>query len=247
MRRISSVITLGLITLVGLASSAPATAGHSRHHGRPVSGNNALQVRLGGFFPTGGGDVWNDNQAFFGLDVEDFNNAMIGLTFVGSTNPWIEFGINADYYDASSFSAERGVVDNFGLPIVHDTRLILLPLTADVRFLFGGKRARRESRPLFYFGGGIGVTLWQYEEVGEFVDFGSPGLDIFAGHFSEDGVALETHVLAGLEIPVQPLWGVLLESRYSWADDQLNSGDFPGFGRLNLGGSSVFIGASFRF
>ena len=53
--------------------------------------------------------------------------------------------------------------------------------------------------------------------------------------------------LAGLEMPVHPNWGLVLESRYSWADDDLDSADFPDFGRLNLGGPSVFVGGTFRF
>lgn len=247
MRNILSIITLGLVTIVGLAASTPTQAAQSRNRGRPVTGSHALQFRLGGFFPAGGGTVWDDNQAFFSLNIADFNDAMVGITYIGAANRWVEFGINADFYDASSFSAERGVVDSFGFPVAHDTRLTLLPLTADVRFLIGGKRARRQARPLVYLGGGVGVTFWEYEEVGEFVDFSSPDLKIFAGNFNENGLALETHVLAGIALPVQRNLSVILESRYSWADDQLDSNDFPGFGRLNLGGPSVFVGASFRF
>ena len=222
------------------------------HRQAPYGSAGAFQVRLGGFFPAGGGDVWRDNQEVFTFDIEDMNSAMVGLSLVRSATSWLEFGLNADVYDGSTSSAERGVVDEFGFPVLHDTRLRLVPVTADLRILPGGRRSIAgrgpyAPAPVFYFGGGVGAAFWEYEESGEFVDFATPGLPIFAGTFRADGVALESHLLAGLELPLGPAWGLLFEGRYSWADDQLDNADFPEFGRLDLGGPSVYVGASFRF
>jgi hypothetical protein len=38
----------------------------------------------------------------------------------------------------------------------------------------------------------------------------------------------------------------MFEGRYSWSDDNL-SRDFAGFGDIELGGASVFVGGAFRF
>ncbi len=246
-----AVILSTLCTGASLAEHRrPVPPPHDPYHpGRGDAG--AFQVRVGGFFPAGGGDVWRDNREFFTFDMEDMNSAMLGLSVVRSATGWLEFGFNADVYSGSAASAERGVVDEFGSPVVHDTRLRLVPVTADLRILPGGRRSHRSGpyapAPVFYFGGGLGLAFWEYEESGEFVDFSDPGLPIFAGSFRADGVALESHLLAGLELPLGPAWGLLFEGRYSWADDQLDNADFPGFGRLDLGGPSIYVGASFRF
>jgi hypothetical protein len=251
MRRITAVGAAIVMCLVGVGS---ARAGHgvSDPPGNRDRRDNAFQLRVGGFFPSGGGDVWEANEAFFTLDVEDLNDSVLGLSFVTSASNWLDFRLSADFYEGSALSAERGIVDDFGYPILHDTRLALVPLTADFRILPGGRFHRGPGgsyilRPAFYFGGGLGVTVWEYEESGEFVDFSTPDWLIYAGTFQDEGVALETHLLAGLELPMGPSWGLLFEGRYSWADDELNSPDFPDFGRLNLGGPSVYMGASFRF
>jgi hypothetical protein len=247
---ITSLLATG-ISLAEHRRPAPPPPPHDAYHAG-YGDVGAFQVRLGGFFPAGGGDVWRDNQEFFTFNVNDMNSAMLGLSVVRSATSWLEFGFNADVYDGSTASAERGVTDEFGFPVFHETRLRLLPITADLRIVPGGRRlgggrGGYAPAPVFYFGGGLGLALWEYEESGEFVDFGAPGLPIYAGDFRATGVAMESHLLAGLELPLGPAWGLLFEGRYSWADDQLDNADFPDFGRLDLGGPSLFVGASFRF
>ncbi len=53
-------------------------------------------------------------------------------------------------------------------------------------------------------------------------------------------------MLAGLELPLGPTWGLLLEGRYSWSGDTPN-GDFVDLGDLNRDGFSVFTGPAIRF
>jgi hypothetical protein len=110
----------------------------------------------------------------------------------------------------------------------------------------GSSRRGAVRKPVFYVGAGAGINFWEYEEIGDFIDFTVDPNEIFFDRFIEDGEALQVHVLAGLEIPVSPGFNLLLEGRHSWADDDL-SGDFAGLGDIELGGTSVFIGGSFRW
>jgi hypothetical protein len=95
-------------------------------------------------------------------------------------------------------------------------------------------------------GAGAGINLWEYEEVGDFIDFSDLELPIFYGRFKDSGATLELHVMGGIELPLSPNFNLLLEGRYSWSEDTLGN-DFAGFGDIDLGGASISVGGAFRF
>ena len=171
---------------------------------------------------------------------------------MAAVNNHFEVGFNLDYYEQDVRSAYQGIVDSQGFAILHDSRLQLVPATVDFRLLPAGRHAirGREGRqvlhPVPYFGAGLGFNFWEYEEVGDFVDFSDPLLPIFPDRFLESGTTFEAHALAGLELPVGPAWSVLLEGRYSWSDVTPN-GDFAGLGSLELDGLSAYVGFAFHF
>lgn len=219
--------------------------------GLPGPNLQALQLRFGGFFPEGGGEFWEENEDVFTLDVSDFDGFVLGFGYVHLVHNHLEVGVNVDFYDESVHSEYRDFIDEFGFPIFHETHLELIPITADVRFLpFGRYRIRGGGRqvlkPAFYVGGGLGLTLWEYEEVGDFLDFGDDPVAIFFGQFQDSGTAFEVHGLAGVEFPLGRRTNLLFEGRVSAAADEL-SGDFAGLGDIELGGTSLYAGFSFRF
>ena len=237
MKRAVICIAASLALVLGAASRAEAA-------------DLAFQVRMGGFFPDGDSNFWDETEARFTLDSSDFEDFVLGLTLLSALGNYLEVGFNVDFYETTVLSAEREFVDNFGNEILHDTHLETVPMTVDLRFLPGGRyrirgpQGRQVLKPVFYIGGGLGLTYWEYEEVGDFVDDAT--LSIFFERFVDDGVAFEAHALAGLELPFGRSLALLFEGRYSWADDDLG-GDFAGFGELDLSGPSVFVGGSFRF
>jgi hypothetical protein len=109
-----------------------------------------------------------------------------------------------------------------------------------------GSRGRSAFQPVFYLGLGGGLNFWKYEEVGEFIDFASPDLEIFPARFVDDGVTWEAHVMGGLELPLNRGFNLLLEGRYSWSEATLG-GDLSGLGDLQLGGAAIYLGGAFRF
>ena len=120
----------------------------------------------------------------------------------------------------------------------------------DVRLLptgrFRNRGGRRVQKPVLYVGAGVGVNFWEYEEVGDLLDFAFDPPEIFFGRFIDRGTAFETHVLAGVELPLGSAASLIFEGRHTWSDDKLND-DFAGLGQIDLGGTSVFVGGSFRF
>lgn len=247
MRRVAAVTT---------ALVASLSAGSLAHAQRPrgTEPSSAFQLRLGGYFLSGDGSFWRDTGGLFTLDPSDLDDAVVGASYVAAINNHVEVGVNLDYFSGSARAADRFFVDENGAPILHDTRLRLLPLSVDVRLLPGGRyavRGRRGQfvvrRPAPYLGAGAGLNFWRYEEIGDFVDESVSPPEIFFSRFEDEGTALSVHVLAGVELPIARTAGVLLEGRYTWADDTVG-GDFgPDAGEIDLGGASLGVGLSFRF
>ncbi len=245
----SAISTTVALTL--LASTASVATAQWRPPGPPQS---ALQGRLGYFFLDDGDDgFWEDTESVFTLDASDFEDFSLGFSYVYSVGNKLEVGFNIDIFEEIVRSEYRDFVDQGGFPILHDSSLSLVPTTVDVRFLpIGRYRVRPGGRhivqPTFYFGAGAGLVFWNYEERGDFLDFDFDPPVIFGGLFRDDGIALEVHGLAGVEIPVSPGNYLMFEGRYSFAEDKLG-GDFSDLPErdLQLGGLAISGGLSFRF
>jgi hypothetical protein len=232
---------------LGLLTALPAEA-------QPVSRDRtsqSFQVRLGGFFPDGGGGLWADVEDQFTLSVSDFNDAVLGFSYVTAMSNHLEIGLNLDFYDNTQRSAERDYVDQDGRLILHDTTLSMIPATVDFRFLPAGRYKARGARgqmsvrqPVPYVGAGVGLNFWEYEEIGDFVHPGT--LEIFFDRYKESGTAFYAHVLAGVELPMAARASLLLEGRYAWSDDTL-SGDLSTLGKLVMDGPSAYVGLSFHW
>ncbi len=231
-----------VVTVLALAAPAEAAS-----HGT----DGAFTFRLGGFFPSGDSSFWQANEQAFTLDHSDFNGAIGGVGYTAAINNYVEFGVAIDFYSQTQRSADR-IPDVNGNPILHDTRLAISPLTADIRVLPGGRYKQsghdgryRARRPVPYLGAGIGLDYYQYEEVGDFV---ATDNSIVFDRFQTSGLEFETHVMLGIEFPVSPQWYITLEARQSWAK-ATPGGAFATInpGSLDLGGTSVFVGGSIRF
>jgi len=241
MRRFLPVAAIAAATLLSAAAAAA-----------PPGDGGGFNFRAGGYFPSGDSDFWDANEAAFTLDKSDFNGLMGGVGYTASITNYFEFDVNADFYAASARSADRQFTDQFGNPILHDTRLSIVPVTVGFRVLPAGRYARRGPegkhyvrRPVPYFGGGIGMAYWQYEEEGDFV---ASDLSIVYDRLKDSGLEFEKHANIGIEFPVAPEWNITFEIRRSWVD-ATPGGEFATVnpGKLDLGGAAVFLGASMRF
>lgn len=239
--------TLGLVTLsaaLALGAVSPAAAAPGT--------DGAFNFRMGGFFPSGDGSFWEINEAAFTMDHSDFNGFTFGAGYGAALNNYLEFGLGIDFYYSSVRAADRNFVDQDGFPILHDSRLSIVPMTVDLKWIPAGRYARRGEggrnfvrRPVFYVGGGVGLDYWTYEEEGDFV---ASDLSIVYDRIKESDIAFEKHVMAGIEFPVSPQWYITLEARQSWAEDTPGGAfSFVNPGELDLGGTSVFVGGSYRF
>lgn len=242
MKRTAAVVAFAIVSILSTSLGSAA----------PPGTDGAFNIRLGGFFPSGDSAFWETNEAAFTLDHSDFDGVVFGLGYTAAMNNYFEIGLNADFYAEEVRAADRNFNDQFGNPILHDSRLAIYPFTADLRILPAGRftvrgadHRRYVRRPVPYLGGGIGMSYWRYEEEGDFV---ASDLSIVYDRLTDDGFELETHVMAGIEFPVSPHWNLTFEARHSWAE-ATPGGAFTAVnpGKLDLGGTSVYVGGSYRF
>jgi hypothetical protein len=210
----------------------------------------SFSFKLGVFSLGEDENFWRETEEIFIFEVEDLNDLVLGMDFTTSINRVVEFGIGRDYFHSSVTSEYRDYIGDDGLPILHDTTLEILPIQVSMKFLPGGRYSDKGkyfytlNKVVPYIGGGLGLYLWEYRESGEFID--SDDMSIFLDSYASDGAAVGLHAMAGVEIPFDPTWSILLEAKYTAVEDELDN-DFSGYGDIDLGGWSFSLGASFRF
>ena len=64
----------------------------------------------------------------------------------------------------------------------------------------------------------IGVNFFEYEEIGDFIDFSLVDPEVVFDQFSDSGASFMTHVLAGVELPMSPDWGIVFDVDLTFFD-----------------------------
>jgi opacity protein-like surface antigen len=234
----------GIAPLLIIILAAPATAGPAPHTSRGHWGEEqALRVDLGAFRPDGESSYWEDKAIDFTGDAEDFEDAAVAIGYVRFLGPRLGLAVSGSFYEPLSETQEYLFFeDERGFPIYHVTDLETYSLT--LGFLF--HLARRDAAIVPYLGIGGGVYFWRLTEVGDFIDFSTPSLEIFFDFFEDEGSTLGYYYQAGLEVPVARNWSVYAEGRWQKAEDDLG-GDFEGLGEIDLSGRTIAAGVSWSF
>lgn len=224
---------LAAILIAGLAAG-PASA---QYYNR----ENTLRFRVGLFEPDGESQYWDDTATVFTGDPSDFEDTLVGFDYRLGLGDHLSLQFSASDYSGQDRRSYLDFVDGAGGEIRHTATLDITSLTAGLVLRFAPHAAVSP-----YVGAGGGLYSWTLEERGRFIDFGSPGLDVFNAGFKDDGDTFGYYVQAGLDIPLGAGWALFAEGRWHEADDEL-SGDFDGFGTLDLSGREISGGVSWTF
>ncbi|GIT50615.1 MAG: hypothetical protein Ct9H300mP15_08280 [Gemmatimonadota bacterium] len=95
-----------------------------------------------------------------------------------------------------------------------------------------------------FIGAGGGVIWYNFEQVGDFVDFET--LDIFYDRFMSRGTALQAHAFAGMDISLNKSLFLTTEGRYRWGRGELGR-DFVDFDKMDLAGIQFTVSIGARF
>ena len=230
------------IVLLGLLAAVAPAWGQS--YGRRGAGvaerDGAFRIRFGDFRPEGDSEYWDDKELDFTGTASDLENGLFGADYLFSLGRRTGLLFSGSVYEGDTTQSYRDFVDNFGDRIRHDTTLGIATATLGVVFQFAP-----EAQISPYIGAGGGAYFWRLREEGDFIDFGPNPDEVFSATLESDGVAFGYYWLAGVEAPLTQRISLYAEGRWSRAEDEL-SGDFEGFGDIDLSGREYSVGLSWN-
>jgi len=233
-----------LLFVLLLTVALPALA----QYGRGPSRANELRIRFGLFKPAGDSEYWqfgeagNPGATVFTGDASDFEDVVVGAEYVRYLGPRLGFALGVSGWEGAEDQAYLFFEDQFGGDIVHTTTVDIGAFTAGFVYSLGN----RNNRIAPYLGAGVGLYVWSLEEAGDFVDFNAFPLEIFTTRFKDEGEAFGWYWNAGIRVGITRNWSFLAEYRKHDADDTL-SGDFEGFGKIDLSGTETTGGFAWSF
>lgn len=225
-----------LATLLLLLIGADAEAQWQRHY----EPNGQFRFRLGLFEPVGGSEGWDEVFEGFTGQPSDLRDFVWGTDFLWRTGRHTAVLFGFSYYGGATTSGYEDWVGDDGSEIRHTTSLDTWDLTAAFLYRFGGKGVRP------YLGIGGGFVSWRLTDEGYFIDFGAAGQPVIWAWYGAQGSTFEAFGLAGIDIPINPRWSIIIEGRYRYATDDLRD-DFSGFGELDLTGYEITGGFGVNF
>ncbi len=160
-----------------------------------------------------------------------FNKVTFGGDWLFGLSDFLEGSVGLAYYSSGNVpSVSRNFVNTDGSEVTQDLKLSVVPITATVRFLPIGRRNVVEP----YVGGGLGIFIWKYTEVGQFV-----GADqsIFTNTYKSNGTKLGPVVVGGVRVPFGD-YAAGFEVKYQRAEGDLGSTFAPLATTVDLGGIS---------
>ena len=162
----------------------------------------------------------------------------------------LDVALNVGHSQSETRSEFGAWTDTDDLPIEQTTRFARTPITLGLKGYLKD-RGRPISRLAWvpygwapYLTAGGGLVAYDFEQVGDFVDFET--LDVFSATYSSDGVAAAAHVGAGLELSIGKHLLATGEARYVWAKADM-SRDFVDFDAIDLSGAQIALGLALRF
>lgn len=186
------------------------------------------------------GDVLNANRTFLTFEIKEFNGFTGGAEYLAPLGDFFEIGAGGHFYVGQTTSVYSDFIDRDGSEIEQELKLRVIPLSATIRLVATGKDAAFQP----YFGAGIALNNWRYSESGEFIDFNTPGRDIFRDTFVKTGNALGPVALGGIRFN-GGMWTTGGEIRYSKAEGDLD--DEFAADKIDLGGWSYLFTLGFKF
>jgi hypothetical protein len=143
---------------------------------------SGLELRIGGFFPRGQSDLFDDVNELYtrdsrrnectatscpGVETEDFAGLYGGAEYSFNVADHVEMGISLDGYSRTIPTIYRDFSRPNGDDIFQELRLTVVPLGVSLRVLPLDRYATVQP----YATIGADVFFYQYEEFGDFIDF----------------------------------------------------------------------------
>jgi len=202
-----------------------------------------ITFKLGGFIPDGKSDIWKVNTTETNFKVSNlagfYAAAEVDL-FLGKN---FNFAVELGYSEKDTLTEDIDFVYPDDSPIEHTLFLRLVPLQGSFKFLPFG----RDRKIIPYFGGGVGLYFWNYQEYGDFVINRYTEPEIITALFESSGADFGYHGMFGIMIPFGYHYTANAELKYAKVQGHLGSDFDPTFDPIDLSGLYATFGVSFWF
>ncbi len=174
-------------------------------------------------------DVLLENLNLFSFDLTELNSVTFGGEWLIGLGDHLEAGVGLGYQRGTALSTYTDFVNDDGTEILQDFHLQMVPVTGTLRLFPFGDTAVRP-----YVGAGIGLFIWRYSEVGEFIDFYD--YSVFRERFVASGADIGTVVLGGVRVPLGDSLAAGVEVQYQRATGRVGVDEGFLAERIDLGG-----------
>jgi hypothetical protein len=212
-----------------------------------------LSFNFGYGIPSAGSDLFDEVIGTYTLEKGDFHAPVIGGGLAFFLNERMDLAFDLSFAKSSTYSEYTDFVGSDDLPIEQETQFTRVPLTVSFRYFLMDRGREIGSLSWIpttwapYIGVGGGRMYYEFEQTGDFIDFGEDNWPIFYDSLLSEGWAWVGHVFGGLQWALSPQWVLTAEGRYSLADADLDRPAFGGYEPLDLSGFQGTIGFGIRF
>jgi hypothetical protein len=200
--------------------------------------------------PRASSDLFDFVTSHLTIDKADFRGGGFATDVGVRFGNRVEVVAGIETSQAAHDSEYRDFVDNLFLPIEQSTSLKTFAATVGARVALA-PRGRRISQLAWiprtvtpYVGAGGGLTRYDFEQRGDFVDFAD--FNVFSDVFYSKGWTPNAYLSGGADVRLFRQLYLNAEGRYTWASAALGD-DFVGFDPIDLSGFRLSFGISLLF
>ncbi|MEO5510505.1 MAG: hypothetical protein ABIV28_02545 [Longimicrobiales bacterium] len=249
MRLIYFLRFLTVACSAGAASTAasPANAQDGFFFKPPAA---TVELRIGRNAANASGEIFRHMIDNFTLDSHDFAATSISADVAFRGAPAWDVVLGIAHAISRAASESRDYTDQDDQPILQQTRLTRMPVTAGARYyvLARGQALAEHAwvpaRFTPFVGAGVGLMHYRLEQMGDFVNY--EDLSIFNDLLESTGNSAMAYGEAGAAYWFNQRVGLSGGARYTYAKAGLRR-DFEGFEDINLSGLQASAGFAVRF
>ena len=254
MRKIVLSVALGAALIAPHAAIAQGGPGFLFNRPRVSVG-----LRTGYTLPRISSQLFEDARTFLNLNRFDFDAPYFGGEIAARVAERWDIALDVGGGQSRSRSHDREYVEEVGtqrLEIQQENRFRTVSATLGGRYYFSdrgravGRFAWIPSRITPFVGAGAGVTWYQFEQWGDFVDRLDPGCPdscpIFSDTFRTDGAGTTVYGGLGADVSLGKQFYLSAEGRYSLANGGV-SGEFSDYDGIDLSRLQLITGISIRW
>jgi hypothetical protein len=210
----------------------------------------SIGIRTGYLLPRASNPLFEDARQDFNLNRFDFDAPYLGGEIAARVGERWDIAFGAGWGRSRSRSHYREWVDENGLEIEQENRFQTISTTLGARYYFSD-RGRRIGRFAWvpstltpFVSAGAGITWYELERAGEFIDVDT--FYIWPDVLETDGAGALAYAGLGTDISLGKQFYLSAEGRYALANAGV-SGQYADYDNIDLSGLQLIAGLSLRW